>query len=246
MWPGCGGRGMDLTERVVLVTGASSGIGRATAIALADEGARVAVAARSTGKLAALADEIETTGGEALVCTTDVTDGEQVGAAVDATRDAFGGLDVLVNSAGVGHWGREGVADGDLEAWRTEIAVNLVGVMNATKCAATVMLEQGSGHLVNVSSLSGQFPTPDFPGYAASKWGLTGFTQSVLYDLRDAGIRVTLVEPGEVDTPMQPEEAREAGKFLAPEDVADAIRYAVTRPARVMVSEIEVRPTGHE
>lgn len=246
MWPGCGGRGMDLTERVVLVTGASSGIGRATAIALADEGARVAVAARSTGKLAALADEIETTGGEALVCTTDVTDGEQVGAAVDATRDAFGGLDVLVNSAGVGHWGREGVADGDLEAWRTEIAVNLVGVMNATKCAATVMLEQGSGHLVNVSSLSGQFPTPDFPGYAASKWGLTGFTQSVLYDLRDAGIRVTLVEPGEVDTPMQPEEAREAGNFLAPEDVADAIRYAVTRPARVMVSEIEVRPTGHE
>lgn len=237
---------MDLSNRTAVVTGASSGIGRATAKALAEEGARVGVAARSTSKLDALVEAIEADGGEALAVTTDVRDPEQVESMLSTTHDAFGGLDIVVNNAGVGHWEREGVVDGDLEEWRTEIEVNLLGVMYGTRLAAALMRDAGSGDIVNIGSGSGRYPSPEWPSYVASKYGVRGFTESALRDLREAGIRVTHITPGRVATAIQPAEDLESMQMLAPEDVADAIVFAVSRPAHVCLNDLMIVPSGRQ
>lgn len=214
---------MALSEKVALITGASSGIGRAMAKALAAEGAQVSLAARSTAELETLAADIEAGGGEALALTTDVRNREEVEAMVTQTVETLGGLDIMVNNAGVGHWEREGIIAGDLDEWQTEIEVNLLGLMYGTKFAAAVMVEDGSGDIVNIGSGSGRHPFPDWPSYVASKYGVRGFTESALRDLRDEGIRVTHILPGEVETRMQPEEDVESRQMLDPKDVADAI-----------------------
>lgn len=234
-----------LDGAVAIVTGASTGIGNATARALAAEGMRVALAARSTAKLEALAGDVEASGGEALVVPTDVRERAQIEAMVATTRETYGGLDVLVNSAGVGHWDRLRVGEADLDEWRTEIEVNLIGLMEATHVAARIFLEQGSGHVVNVSSGAGRIAFPQIPSYVASKFGVDGFTRAVRRDLVPKGIRVTQVVPGEVDTPMQ-DGASEADRaqMLRPEDVADAIVYAVSRPAHVTVNDVMLVPTA--
>lgn len=234
---------MDLTGNAAVVTGASSGIGEATARTLAAEGVRVALAARRAGDLDALAADIEDAGGDAVAIPTDVTDREAVVAMVDTAVEAFGRLDVLVNSAGVGHWEPAGVVEGDPDRWRDEVEVNLLGTMYATHAAVQQMASRESGAIVNVSSLAGQFPAPEAPGYATSKWAVRGFTQSLVPALREHGIRVTIVEPGEVHTPMQPDPDGYGFRILDPEDVADAVRYAITRPDHVTVSEVEVRPS---
>jgi hypothetical protein len=231
---------MNLTGRIALVTGASSGIGKATAKALADAGVLVGLAARSTAKLEILAEDIEAGGGRAAVIPTDLRNEDQIASMVATTLQTFGSLDILVNNAGVFYW--KSVADADADEWRRELEVNLLGLMNVTRIASNVMLKQGSGHIVNVSSLSGRYPGPGWPGYTASKFGVNGFTESILYDLRKNGIRVTLIEPGEVDTPMQSDEERESGRFLNPEDVADAIIYAISRPDHVIISDIQLLP----
>lgn len=237
---------MTLSDSVVLVTGASSGIGRATAMALAEEGAQVGLAARSIGKLESLADEIDATDGEALVLPTDVRDRKEAETMVTRTLERFGGLDIMVNSAGVGHWEHEGIVEGNLDEWQTEIEVNLLGLMYGTHVAASVMIEEGSGDIVNIGSGSGRHPFPDWPSYVASKYGVRGFTESALRDLRDDGIRVTHILPGEVETPMQPEEDIESMQMLAPEDVADAIRYVVSRPDHVCINDMMIIPSGRE
>lgn len=232
---------MDLSERVALVTGASSGIGRATATALGEAGARVGLAARSEATLQTVVDEIEADGGEAVAIPTDVRDEEQVASMVETTCDVFGGVDVLVNNAGVGHW--ESIANADPDEWRREVEVNLLGVMNATRAAVPVMQDRGSGHVVNVSSMNARYPDPDWPGYTASKFGVNGFSEAILQDVRTDGIRVTVIEPGDVDTAMQTEETRAARRMLDPEDVADAVVFAVSRPDHVCVNDIQLLPT---
>lgn len=237
---------MDLSEKVALVTGASSGIGRATAEALAVEGAQVGLAARSTAELETLADEIESNGGDSLVLPTDVRDREAVEAMVTQTQETFDGLDIMVNNAGVGHWEREGIVNGDLAEWQAEIEVNLLGLMYATHFAASIMLAQGSGDIVNIGSGSGRHPFPQWPSYVASKYGVRGFTESALRDLRNEGIRVTHISPGEVETAMQPEEDVESMQMLDPEDVADAIVYAVSRPDHVCINDLMIIPSGRD
>lgn len=237
---------MDLEARSAIITGASTGIGRATAKTLADAGAQVGLAARTTAKLQAVADEIDDIGGEALVLPTDVRDREQVESMIMTARDAFGGLDLMVNNAGVGHWEREGVVAGDLEQWTTEIEVNLLGVMYGTYFAAKVMEEEGAGDIVNIGSGSGRTTAQPWVSYVASKWGVRGFTESSLRDLRDAGIRVTHLIPGAVETPIQPDEDIESMQMLDPEDVADAILYAVSRPEHVCVNELMIIPSRRE
>lgn len=237
---------MDLSEKVALVTGASSGIGRATAEALAVEGAQVGLAARSTAELETLAEEIESNGGDSLVLPTDVRDREAVEAMVTQTQETFDGLDIMVNNAGVGHWEREGIVNGDLAEWQAEIEVNLLGLMYATHFAASIMLAQGSGDIVNIGSGSGRHPFPQWPSYVASKYGVRGFTESALRDLRNEGIRVTHISPGEVETAMQPEEDVESMQMLDPEDVADAIVYAVSRPDHVCINDLMIIPSGRD
>lgn len=227
-------------DSVAIVTGASSGIGRATAKAIATEGARVGLSARREAELKELAQEIEADGGEALVLPTDVRDRTQVERMIERAHETFGRLDILVNNAGIGYWSPLGIVDGIPDQWRDEIEVNLIGVMVGTHAAARRMQEQGNGHIVNVSSLAGRYAAGQVPGYVTSKFGVTGFTESARRDLRRHGIRVTLIEPGEVATPIQPEEDLENIPMLDPEDVADAIVYAVTRPAHVCINDIQI------
>lgn len=241
-----------LAGQVALVTGASSGIGEATAETLADAGASVALAARREDELQVVADRIEAEGGEALVVPTDVTEEAQVDAMVEATVAELGSLDILVNNAGV--MLLEAALAADRDDWRQMVEVNLLGLMNATHAALPRMHEQGAGHIVNVSSTAGRSATATASGYNATKFGVNGFTEALRQEVTEDGIRTTLIEPGIVDTELQehiPDEevkARLEGwvdekKPLTGADVAAAIRYVVTQPQHVSVNELLLRPT---
>jgi hypothetical protein len=241
-----------LAGQVALVTGASSGIGEATAETLAEAGASVALAARRADHLQAVADRIDAAGGESLVVPTDVTEEPQVDAMVEETVAELGGLDILVNNAGV--MLLEAALAADRGDWRQMVEVNLLGLMNATHAALPVMHEQGAGHVVNVSSTAGRNATATASGYNATKFGVNGFTEALRQEVTEEGIRTTLIEPGIVDTELQDHipdkevKARLEGWVdekdpLTSADVAEAIRYVVTQPQHVSVNELLLRPT---
>ncbi|CQH56650.1 probable oxidoreductase (short-chain dehydrogenase family) [Halobacterium hubeiense] len=242
-----------LDDNVALVTGASSGIGAETAVQLAEEGADVAVAARREERLEDVASRIEATGSEALVVPTDVSESEEVEAMISETVEELGGLDVLVNNAGV--MLLESVADADPENWRTMVEVNLLGVMNATK-AALPHLRDG-GHVVNVSSVAGRVAGATSSGYNATKFGVNAFTEAFRQEETENGVRTTLVEPGFVATELAEhipdEEIRERSEqmteqmdVLQPEDIARSIVFAASQPEHVSVNELLVRPTDQQ
>lgn len=231
-----------LEERVAIVAGASTGIGRATARALAREGARVVVAARSEDKLRSLSDEIEADRGVVLAVPTDVTDERAVRRLADRARQEFGGVDVLVNSAGIADWDNLAILGSDLGQWQREIETNLLALMSLTRHVAEIMGD-GGGDIINISSGADRGFAGDYPAYVASKWGVRGFTGSAVLALREAGIRVTLLSPGEVATPMQPEEHVRSMRMLDPDDVAEAVIFAITRPRHVSISEIRINPS---
>lgn len=241
-----------LAGQVALVTGASSGIGEATAESLADAGASIALAARREAELQAVADRIRAAGSDALVVPTDVTDESAVDAMVETTVAELGSLDILVNNAGV--MLLEAALAADRDNWRQMVEVNLLGLMNATHAALPVMHEQGAGHIVNVSSTAGRNATATASGYNATKFGVNGFTEALRQEVTEDGIRTTLIEPGIVDTELQdhiPDDevkARLEGwvdekEPLIGADVANAIRYVVTQPQHVSVNELLLRPT---
>ncbi|MFC6837242.1 SDR family oxidoreductase [Halomarina ordinaria] len=246
----------DLDGRVAIVTGASSGIGEETAKALAEEGARVVLAARREERLAALADDIETAGGEALVVPTDVAEESEVRALVDGAVEEYGRLDVLVNNAGV--MLNEPFLDSEVDHYETMVEVNLLGLMKATRFAVEAMREtDGDGHVVQLSSVAGRKSLPSHAAYNGTKFGVNGFTESLRQDTVGEGIRTTLVEPGVVDTELQEhipdDEEREETEAmveeldpLTPTDIAAAMTYAVTQPQHVSINEILVRPTEQE
>jgi NADP-dependent 3-hydroxy acid dehydrogenase YdfG len=240
---------------VALVTGASSGIGRATAKALADEGAAVAISARRTDRLDELADDIESEGGTALPVTADVTEIEEVRAMIETTREELGSPDILVNNAGVMLLAP--VIRADVEDLQQMLDVNLMGLMAATREVLPGMLERDDGHIVNISSVAGRRANEASGGYSATKFGVNAFSESLRKETSESGVRVTVIEPGAVDTELgmhiPDEQVRERMAemaedltFLQPGDIADAIRYAVTRPDRVAINEMLVRPTDQE
>ena len=229
---------MTLDGCVAVVTGASSGIGAATAVALARHGATVALLARRVDRLEAVAADVEQAGGVAQVLAVDVRDGERLTDAIEQVVRRWGRLDILVNNAGVGYWER--TIDANPENWRHEVEVNLIGPMFATRAAVPHMLEGGKGHIVNVSSLASRGPGPSWAGYAASKAGLNSFSESVLSDLRGQGIKVTLIETGEVASEMQSDEEIASMSMLSAEDVAETILFALTRTANVCISDVQM------
>jgi len=240
-----------LATRVALVTGASSGIGEATARALADEGARLALVARRADRLEQLARALRAGGTDVLVHAADLSTAAGAQAAVDATVEALGGLDILINNAGVMFLGP--IEETDPADWERMIDINLLGLMVACRAAIGPMRDRGGGHIVNVSSVSGRFAGPTQGGYNATKWGVNGFSEALRREVHGLGIRVTLIEPGVVDTELThhiphaaTRERYEANiakmEMLQSEDVADAIRYVVTRPRRVSINEVLIRP----
>jgi NADP-dependent 3-hydroxy acid dehydrogenase YdfG len=231
------------TRGVAVVTGASAGIGAATARALAEAGFTVVVGARRLDRLKSLADEI---GGRAL--HLDVTDPESVTAFADRVPDAR----VLVNSAG-GAVGREPVAEADLEAWRWMFEVNVLGTVRVTKAFLPALERSGDGHVVVVGSIAGFEPYPNGAGYVAAKHAERAVTKTLRLELLGKPVRVTEVNPGLVAgtefslVRFRGDEERARKVYegltpLSPEDVADSIAWAVTRPPHVDVDEIVVRP----
>jgi NADP-dependent 3-hydroxy acid dehydrogenase YdfG len=241
-----------MADRVAVITGASSGIGEATARALAAEGYAVALGARREERINALAEELSSNGGKALAIPTDVADPSSAQALIRTTKSELGSVDVLVNNAGVMLLGP--MLGADLEHWQRMVHVNLLGLMYCTHAALPVMQEQGSGHVVNVSSVAGRFSRLGGGVYSATKWGVGAFSESLRQEGSMYGVRVTNVEPGYVDTELQGhnelpvvveniEKAKEQiGKVLEAGDIARAIVYAVQQPEHVGVNEVLVRP----
>jgi NADP-dependent 3-hydroxy acid dehydrogenase YdfG len=242
-----------LEGRVAAVTGASSGIGEATVRALAAAGASVALGARRTDRLEAIAGELDV---RTLVRELDVSVEEQSRAFVQATHDELGGLHVLVNNAGVMLLGP--VTDADTEEWRQMISVNLLGVLYCTHAALPLMGKGGGGDIVNVSSVAGRRAEAGAAVYNMTKFGVHAFSEALRQEALHQDIRVTTVAPGFVETELQGhntsplvrqtlERARERiGDVLHAEDIAEAIVHAVTRPAHVCVNEVVVRPTRQQ
>lgn len=237
-----------LDGKVVLVTGASSGIGEATALALSAEGARLAVGARRADRLAALAGKAP---GEVLALDLDVTDQESVRSAVAATVDRFGGLDVLVNNAGVMLSGP--IAGADTTEWTRMVETNLLGSMYAVHAALPHLLER-RGTVLQVSSTSGRIASVGSGVYAATKFGVNAFSEALRQEVAAQGVRVVLVEPGFTSTELvdhitdpaiqaAAQQMASAMRTLQPEDIANTVVYALTQPDHVAVNEIPIRPT---
>ncbi|AAG18739.1 MULTISPECIES: SDR family oxidoreductase [Halobacterium] len=243
----------ELAGDVAIVTGASSGIGEATAEALAAEGAHVVLAARRADELAALADRIEDTDGDALVVPTDITDDDAIDDLVSETVDEYGRIDILVNNAGV--MLLEPLERADRSNLRQMVEVNLLGLMNLTHAVVPIMQDQDAGHVVNVSSVAGRQADADSSGYNATKFGVNAFTDAIRQELTSQDIRTTIIEPGAVDTELSthvPDEqvlerfAEMDLPMLHPDDIARGIVYATSQPQRVDVNELLIRPTGQE
>ena len=244
----------DLSGKVAAITGASSGIGEATAEALAGAGAAVSLAARRADRIEALAERIEGNGGKALAMETDVTDEEQANAFIRETKEKLGRVDILVNNAGVMLLGP--VIGADTGEWRRMIDVNLLGLLYCTHAVLPIMGEQGSGHIVNISSVAGRFANFGSAVYNLTKFGVNAFSEALRQEVAAANVKITVIEPGFVVTELQGHNThpmvveaidnmrKEIGEPLEAGDIAQAILYTVASPDRVAVNEVLVRPAG--
>src|SRR5437660_8449461 len=242
----------DLSGQVVAVTGASSGIGEATALACAQAGAAVALAARRAERIQSLAERIVSEGGRAIAVPTDVGEEAQARAFVERAQAELGRLDVLVNNAGVMLLGA--IENAPTEEWRQMIHVNVLGVLYCTHAALPLMHEQGSGHIINISSVAGRVARAGSAVYNLTKWGIGAFSEALRQEAVPLGVRVTVIEPGAVATELpghnRPEVLEQMARLfqgvtpLASEDIADAVLFAITRPANASINELLVRPSG--
>jgi NADP-dependent 3-hydroxy acid dehydrogenase YdfG len=235
----------QITGRVAVITGASSGIGEATARALAADGHGVALLARRADRIHALADEL---GNGAIAIEADVTDRDSIVAAAERVQQELGGADILVNNAGV--MLTAPFTSNQREEHRRMVETNLLGAMTATEVFLDQLRANG-GDLVNVSSVAGRVAPAGFAAYAATKWGINGWSEALRVELQP-DIRVTVIEPGAIATELSDhithaDSKRAAKEYLdtaiPPHDIADVIAFAVSRPQRVTLNEILVRPT---
>jgi NADP-dependent 3-hydroxy acid dehydrogenase YdfG len=241
-----------LQGKVCVVTGASSGIGEATARRLSQAGASVALGARRVDRLKTLVEEIESNGGRALAVPTDVSDESQAKALIEDAANELGRLDVLVNNAGVMLLGP--IEGADTSEWRQMIDVNVLGLLYCTHSALPIMREQGGGHIVNISSVAGRRAGAGTGVYNATKWAVGAFSEALRQEALHSNVRVTLIEPGMVTTELAShnknpavvkviEQMQSELDPLTAEDIAESVHYAVTAPEHVSINEVLVRPT---
>jgi NADP-dependent 3-hydroxy acid dehydrogenase YdfG len=242
----------ELSGKAVAITGASSGIGEATALALARAGASVALGARRKDRVDDLAARIEDEGGTAVALEVDVTDERAARGFVETAADRLGRLDTLINNAGVMLLGP--VEKSDSADWRTMVEVNLLGLLYCTSAALPIMRAQESGDIVNLSSVAGRFARAGSAVYNLTKFGVNAFSEGLRQEVTEGGIRVIVIEPGFVDTELQGHNKGEVletiegmrediGEVLRAPDIANGILYAVSQPPHVSVNEVLIRPT---
>lgn len=246
----------NLSGTVALVTGASSGIGRATALRLAASGARLAVIARREDRLNELADRVRSDGGEALVVTADLTDPDAAEGAVQKIVSELGRIDTLVNAAGVMLNGSSDQSP--VEEWDRMVDINLRGLLYITKAALPHLLEapsssaRGVADVVNISSVAGRSVAPTVAVYSATKFAVTAATEAWRQEYTTRNLRFSVVEPGRTESELFDQKSNSDEDFTAAfgeveklhaEDIADAVAFIVTNPRRVAVNEIVIRPT---
>lgn len=244
---------MKLKDKIVLITGASSGIGESTAMKLTSEGAIVVLCARSVDKLKDLKNQIEKNGGKALVVETDVTKPADFKKAVSETLEKYGSVDVLINNAGL--MPLSYIEKLKTDDWDQMIDVNIKGVLNGVAAVLPTMRKNKSGHIINISSSAAHRYFPGGAVYSATKIAVKMFSEGLRQELTPTyGIKVTSIEPGAVDTSLfesitdedikdKLEDLKEMTKLEA-EDIANAIFYALSQPQRVNVNDVFLMPTG--
>jgi NADP-dependent 3-hydroxy acid dehydrogenase YdfG len=232
----------DLDGQVAIITGAGSGIGQATAEVLAQAGVRVALAARTHTALAAVADTIQTAGGMALVVPTDVGEESQIEQLVSKTHAKWGRLDILITSAGGASFGP--LVESSTADWDSTMNINLRATYLCAKHALTIMLPQGSGHILNVLSMASHTALPGSAAYTASKFGALGLTKVMAAEVRSQGVKVTAVMPGSVNTPLWDKSGGDLdrNKMMTATDVASAMLDVITQPPGIHTDEIRLMP----
>lgn len=232
----------SLEKSLAIVTGASRGIGRAIALRLAKEGIHLVLLGRDQNNLEQVQNEIHTSGGRANVHAFDLADAAAIEQFGTEVRENYGRCDILVNCAGIGRMGKP-LHESDVADFDAMIATNLRAPYLLMKTIAPLMIQQSSGHIVNISSLSGKNPLPNGAGYAASKWALHGLTYSVAEELRNYGIRVSVVAPGSVATDFSGiRSGKSPDKKLQPEDVAHVVATLIREGEHSFISEVSIRP----
>ncbi|HDD0314040.1 TPA: SDR family oxidoreductase [Staphylococcus aureus] len=227
-----------LTDKVAVVTGAGSGIGEVIATLLHEEGVKVILAGRNKDKLQNVANQLAQD--SVKVVPTDVTKKEEVDELIKMAQQTFGGLDIVINSAG--QMLSSKITDYQVDEWDSMIDVNIKGTLYTAQAALPTMLEQSSGHLINIASISGFEVTKSSTIYSATKAAVHTITQGLEKELAKTGVKVTSISPGMVDTAITAAYNPTDRKKLEPQDIAEAVLYALTQPKHVNVNEITVRP----
>jgi len=245
--------GRFLKDKVALVTGASSGIGEATAIALARAGARVSLMARREDRLSELTEKLSAEGlAKPIYFAADVQKNDDIDKTVKGTIEKFGRVDILINNAGVMYLGP--IAGANIDDWKRMFDINVLGLMNCTHAVLPEMIKNNCGHIVNISSVSGKIISARSAAYSATKFAVGAFSEGLRQEVSSKGLRVTVIQPGAVATELTDHITDGATKksikdwvagmtALTSEDIANAIVYAVSQPASVNVNEITIRPT---
>ena len=243
----------NIEGKIVVITGASSGLGEATARMLSSEGARVALGARRAGRLQAIVDELTRGGGKALALETDVTRYEQVKRLVDAAVEAYGRIDVMINNAGI--MPQSPLERLKIDDWNRAIDVNIKGVLYGIAAALPYMQKQKSGHIINVSSVAGHRVRPSSAVYSATKTAVRVISEGLRQEVKPYNIRTTVISPGAVDTELpnsitEPDIAestrRSYQSAISADSFARAVVFAMSQPEDMDVNEILFRPTSQE
>ncbi|MGA7159504.1 MAG: SDR family NAD(P)-dependent oxidoreductase [Bacteroidota bacterium] len=230
----------SLKNKTAIVTGGSKGIGKSIAFVLANAGVNVVLAARHQNDLESVEKEIRKQGGRCAVVPVDVSEEAGAHRLIENATATFGAIDILVNNAGYGIFSK--VVDTAVKDFDGMMNVNLRGVFLCSKEVLPAMIRQRSGAIINIASLAGKNSFVGGATYSATKWGLLGFSRSLMLEVREFNIRVVAICPGSVNTSFS-DHSKNSDKIIQPQDVADTVLFALTMPARSNVSEIDIRPT---
>lgn len=230
-----------LVGKVAIVTGAGRGIGKAISLILSRSGCRVVLASRNESRLKTVEEEIRSQGGEALVFSTDLTQDHDMERLVERTLQVWGSIDYLVNNAGLGK--KAPVIKAKVKDWDRTFQVNLRAPMVLSQLVLPTLIAKGEGAIINIGSISGKMGQANSSAYSASKFGLIGFTQSLYEEVREHGIKVTVILPGFVDTELIPPTNKlDRSKMISPKDVAQAVLFVLTSSPTSCPVELTMRP----